>query len=408
MATRSEVDRRRTELISFLRSLGQNRGLSTRTLVPSVRELADRFGLSIKVVRQTVQSLVDDGILYTISRVGTFVGQRVPSDAGYYLFLLSSLPAGHDPDNPYHKEFPAESEQGYRAQIGFEERIARYGGASFTMINEEVTLRQSMHQMPALAGVFDFGGDSELLFNKQKDPDLPIVVVADTPHTIQDADEVSFNNVDGGFQAAKYLLGLGHKNIAYLAMHTESPKNTNYIWSAERESGWRQAMSEAGQSTAGLAFHHNHSSPQNTQDQCEAAKLGALPLTARHDITAVVTANDNAALGLFTALKEAEIPAYRWPVVVSFDNLIHASKYLLTSFNLPWEEIGRAAADLLWERKNGQLSGPPQHRLIPMRLIRRLTSQAGWSVSSLSHAQNSLDSEVTAGLAAANEQAVFP
>jgi len=67
----------------FCDVFGQNQGLPARAIVPSVRELADRYSLSIKVVRQTLQDLIDEGVLYTISRVGTFVGNRPNSDAGY-------------------------------------------------------------------------------------------------------------------------------------------------------------------------------------------------------------------------------------------------------------------------------------------------------------------------------------
>ncbi len=365
MATRSQVEQRRTEMANDLRQQSRTHGLSARTVVASVRELAERYNLSIKVVRQTLEQLIEDGVVYTIPRVGTFVGQRPASEEGYYLLLLSYLPKEHD--------------QASRTQMGFEERIAQLGGTSLAMVSTHAHLHWETQQMPPIAGIFDYGCFADSLTSKAQTNTIPLVRFDAWMPDAGRADIVAFDNVEGGRQATQYLLGLRHRRIAFLALHSIDVQHGGYRWSVEREEGWRQALREAGQFTEGLAYHIERDAGMTTEQQCEAASSGAIALTVRPDVTAVVTANDNAAMGLFNALTKAGVPTSRWPAVVSFDNLLHAGSYLLTSFNLPWEEIGRTAANLLWERQHGQLTGPPQERRVAMRMIRRMTSQPGWS-----------------------------
>jgi DNA-binding LacI/PurR family transcriptional regulator len=101
----------------------------------------------------------------------------------------------------------------------------------------------------------------------------------------------------------------------------------------------------------------------------------------RTGATAVVAANDRVALGLLRALRESSLPEYQWPSIVGFDDDPELAAHLVTSLRLPWDELGRAAADLLWERSRGQLEGAATHRRVPMRLIPRLTCRKDWSAT---------------------------
>jgi DNA-binding LacI/PurR family transcriptional regulator len=75
------------------------------------------------------------------------------------------------------------------------------------------------------------------------------------------------------------------------------------------------------------------------------------------------------------------VPREKWPAIVGFDNLTSAQGQVLTSLRLPQEELGRTAADLLWERRHGLLTGPPVHRRAHMSLLPRLSCRTGWSSS---------------------------
>jgi DNA-binding LacI/PurR family transcriptional regulator len=104
-------------------------------------------------------------------------------------------------------------------------------------------------------------------------------------------------------------------------------------------------------------------------------------LVARPDVTAVVAANDEAAITYIATLHESGVPVERWPAVVGYDNLPNPKGQILSSMHRPLDRIGAAAADILWERWTGKIKGPaPVRRRIPMVLLPRMTSESGWAL----------------------------
>jgi LacI family transcriptional regulator len=174
---------------------------------------------------------------------------------------------------------------------------------------------------------------------------------------------------------------MGHRSIAFLGLHPKSSGVGELIWSVERELGWRNALDEAGIETTGLVFHPATTPGAAHEEHRLAAHDMAPAILNRRDITAVVAANDQAAVGLLEAARARHIPAERWPSVVGFDNLPNANGHIVTSLRLPGEQIGQSAADLLWERRHNILGGAAQHRRVAMQLIARLTSRLDWSLT---------------------------
>lgn len=391
MATKSETQRRRLALKQFIQETIAGKERLPGQLLPSVRELAERHQLSLSVVNQILRELADEGVVHMVPRVGTFVGQRHQPVSEYYLLLQHYLP-----------DTPNEWEKNACLQLGFEERISQLGGASLVLQPEQALEMRENGKLPPLAGVFDNAYNPERAQNWHADGSLPHVGFASWMEESAQSDVVSFDDVDGGLQATQYLIRLGHRHIAFLAFPPAGQGRTEYLWSRERKAGWQQAMQEAGLSTEGLSFHINQPLPFRGALEREVDPILAAcrPLICRPDITAVVAANDPMALNLFAALRAAEIEPQRWPAVIGFDNISAASQYLLTSFSLPWDELGRTAADLLWQRRHGRLEGPPVHRSIPMRLIRRMTSQAGWSLMESARAVTELPTEAVVALPA--------
>lgn len=364
MATRSEVEQRRNTLKQWLRREFENRAVPAGTILPPVKVLAANHGLSVNIAHQTLRQLVAEGILHTIPGVGTFLGARQAVTSEFYLFLRNA-PTG-----------PAEQE----IQAGFEEQIARQGGASLALTLAQAQELEGGKRLPTLAGVY--GVTENLADGGRWAGAQHIPHVSFAGHEVDDApDLVSYNDLQGGSQAAEHLLQAGHRRIAFLGLHTPSAVPGPLRWSELRETGWRQAMAGAGAATEGLAFHPPgstsdtewmHRTPQIAR---EAARL----LVHREEVTAVVAVNDNAALGLLAALQRTGLPREAWPAIVGFDNQEMPGGYWLTSLHLPADDVGRTAADLLWQRRHGVLTGPPVHRQIALRLLPRLSSQRGWA-----------------------------
>ncbi len=367
MATKSEVQKRRIALKQFLCQALTNGELMPGQILPSVRELAERFQLSLSVVNIAIKELAQDGLLYSVPRVGTFAGQSQAHSSEFYLLLL-----------PHH---PGDELKQARLRLGFEERITQLGATSLVMPADQALENRERGQLPDLAGVFNYAYNPESGLNWHADSSLPYVGFASWTEANDRFDLVSFDDIDGGRQATQYLISLGHRRIAYLAYHAREDHGV-HLWSKEREEGWQLALNGAGLSSVGLAYNTDAvlGLRASIADQVAAAQAMVRPLIHRPDITAVVAANDYIALGLILALRTANIPLESWPAIVAFDNTSVASDNHLTSFDLPWQDLGRAAADQLWQRKHAGVELPPEHRRVSMRLIRRMTSQIGWSV----------------------------
>ncbi len=141
-------------------------------------------------------------------------------------------------------------------------------------------------------------------------------------------------------------------------------------------------MSQAGLKTHGLAFHPAQTPAVAPREVQAKAHEAARALLESGEVTAVVVVNSIATQALLQALREAGRSPSTWPAIVSFDSEIMSREYsamnVVSALRLPWEQIGREAATVLWERSQGRLSGPAQQRLVPMNLIPRLSCRQEW------------------------------
>ena len=366
---------RRAQLAHDLRAGCRAGEWAPGAMVPSVMALVKRYEVSAPVVHEEIRKLVDEGILYAVPRVGTFVSQlRAPSEP--FLFLWHDDSAGQTHEN--------------RARRGFEEEIAARGGAVLSLFADEAQQDFASGQWPAIAGFFEFNRSP--LTGLLVERGVPAVRFGRVSQAEPNSDTVHFDDVDGGRKATEHLLRLGHQRVAFVGLHGEGETGV-FRWSRAREQGWRAAMQSAGHETAGLSFHPALSSPLPVLDQSKIASEAAALLATRSNITAVVAANSYAARGTLNALSQAGVPARKWPALVCFDEIEELDEHIISALALPWEEVGRQAAGLLWQRAAQQLHGAGQQRLVPMKLIPRLSCRPDWAQNTRvmqKHAANSL------------------
>lgn len=369
MASRRETELRKQRLKQFLREECLKGHGQTNRLLPPVRQLAEDFGLSMMLVWHLIKELEGEGLLYTVPRVGTFIGRSARVCTDYYLMLVRTLGGSTN----WHL---------WQTRQGFEERVAALGGASLVMPLEMFVRCVRERTLPPLAGIFYFDEENHLWPQEAKVLDVPKVQFRSSNTFLRVCDQVSFNDREGGRLATQHLLSQGHRRIAFLGLH-KNEHDLVFDWSYQREEGWREVLLEVGLSPQGLAFHPPADASYTVTYSMKAlAKEAARPLLGLEDVTGVVCANDDAALGFLCALQEAGIPHERWPALVGFDDEPEvAACHNISSFRLPWSEIGRTAANMMWERKHHLLHGKFQHRYVPMLLILRLTSPACWSQS---------------------------
>jgi len=371
MATRREIFQKRLQLKQSLREQHENGALKAGEPVPPVRQLSQEFGLSNTVVASVLGELVEEHLFHTVPRAGTFVGP--PRRQGFSTFLMVLGEPG---------SVKVEAQQ--RAiKTGFEERVARLGGAVLCLDEETAFARSARGELPLISGVLDITGRAEhgaFWTNNENGHKANRVRYGNDEEDTRfqhelGYDTITFDDVRGGGDATRHLLSSGHRQIGFFGLHDPKRPESWSSWSAHREEGWQTAMGNAGIATKNLAFHL---SPDADSLEAVAREVGrhlerGLPLSA------LVTANDEVARVLLDTLAAMRTPRRLWPSIVGFDDDGSGRDQLVSSLQLPWGELGRLAADLLWERHQGRLSSEPLRHLLAMRLVPRLTCRRDWS-----------------------------
>jgi LacI family transcriptional regulator len=265
-----------------------------------------------------------------------------------------------------------------QVQTGFEDRIAQLGGHTLVLTPAEARAHRENDDLPPLSGVFEFEQmRAARIFDL---PGVPSVCFGDGAGHADSSDHINFDDVGGGAMATRFLWQNGHRRIAFLGLHGTGEAGM-CPWSLRRETGWRQAMEQAGEITKGLAFHPARPSGLAQDEQIATGRAMAQTIIGRKDISAAIVANSLTLKGVLEAFQASSWPARDWPALLCFDAPGTGNTFV-THLRLPWEDIGREAAQVLWERHTGRLMGEPVRRLTPMRLVPRLSCRPDWAVAS--------------------------
>jgi LacI family transcriptional regulator len=184
---------------------------------------------------------------------------------------------------------------------------------------------------------------------------IPAVFV-DRPAGEIDADAILIDNMGGARAATEHLLAHGHRRIAMVgdALSTYT--------TAERVAGFRQAMQAAGVPVEDRLLRVGPHDVETTR--AVVASLLALP----DPPTAILAANNRNTIGAVRALAWDGRP----PALVGFDDFELADMLTMPVTVVAYDpaELGRLAADLLFERLAGD-AGPPRSIVVPTTLIAR-------------------------------------
>lgn len=187
-------------------------------------------------------------------------------------------------------------------------------------------------------------------------PDLfisrPLVAIDRSPES-EFADSIISDNQVGAMRAVRHLLSQGHRRIAFLG-------DNEQIQTAQlRKAGYLAALAEAKISP------HPHLMKLGLVGE-DAARLAVHELlTAPQPPTAIFAAQNQLTAGTLYALQELGLEEKM--AVVSFDDLPNADlfKVGLTAITQNPVEIGRVAAERLFGRLSGEISGPPEKIIVP-------------------------------------------
>ncbi len=171
---------------------------------------------------------------------------------------------------------------------------------------------------------------------------------------------------DGGRLAAEHLAQLGHRHIG----HIRGPHS--FKSSGERLDGFREGLAAHG---VELSDHNIVTGAYNYVSGVEAGRA----LLSRPDRpTAIFTGNDEMAIGVYVAAREAGLQIPEDLSVIGFDDTPISERIWppLTTIRSPIREIGKIAARLLVERQDPEFSQLEDHLSYELDLMVRQSTSA--------------------------------
>jgi DNA-binding LacI/PurR family transcriptional regulator len=194
------------------------------------------------------------------------------------------------------------------------------------------------------------------------DHGLPTVLI-EYPHPKLNCVEI--DDVEGGYMATTYLLGKGHRRIAFLG-DTDLPEySINPV--SLRLRGFRRALKEA---RIKLPETFVRLAPYSQEQTRKVAKE---LLNMPEPPTAIFAATDFQALGVLKAALQLGFKVPDQLAVIGFDDLDIAEYVELTTISQHLDESGRMAVEILLAQIKAP-SRPPKHVILPITLIERQTA----------------------------------
>ncbi|WP_228524512.1 LacI family DNA-binding transcriptional regulator [Actinomyces haliotis] len=171
----------------------------------------------------------------------------------------------------------------------------------------------------------------------------------------------SADQVHGVHEAVDHLLDLGHRTVHHVTGPADAPS------AVLRRSAWRARLEQRGRAVpepviGGWAAQDGYRAGQD--------------LAARPDVTAVLCANDEVAVGLIRAMHEHSRDVPREVSVVGFDDL-PLGEFLapaLTTVRIDFHRAGTTMVDLIAEQIEGGVADGMRRLTIPTELIVRAST----------------------------------
>ncbi len=333
--------------------------------IPTEAELSEEFHCSRSTIGKAVAKLEHGRLVSRRTRAGTHVISNVSTQVSSP-FLLNACAF----------IYPSEHHEGvWRTMRGFQNAASNLDQRAL-LLSTRADIQQEVDIVSRL-GEFDVRG--AVIFPMVIDPlnhpyysrmvtqsKFPIVFVeVNLPETRRPA--VIVDGFDAGYVATRHLLGLGLRKVGFLA---------NYAWTTvarDKYQGYRRAMTEAGiQECSQHAMLEPEMHPNYDDPFQEPTEIAKHYLSEHPDVEGVVCTSDFLAVGVLRAAKERGIRVPEELKVVGMDDFAFAAEHGLTTYQIPYEEIGDRSFRVL----NAILSGntAPDEIHITGTLVRRKTA----------------------------------
>ena len=344
--------------------------------LPTERVLAEDLNVDRRVVRTAINALVQDGLVERqphcrpiVRPAPDIIGDPSPivspSQASDFV-ALSMWPGGGVLENT------GTSQQ--RIFWGMNHALANSGyhavflGLHHIGEEEEMAAAEAQHLRYVierrLGGVvyYPYAYRSNQALIQEISRKIPFVMI-DRRVAQVETDFVGIDNRQAAFDAAMHLIAQGHRRIAYVTkceqVHPVQERIQGYI-AAARHSGVAEVV---------LTI------PSRDREEAWTVVDTIFRLPAHERPTAAAVFNDYATVDLMRRLQDLGLSVPDDVALVGFDNIIPTlpNGVGLTTIAQPYEEIGKAAVDLLLRRMKDP-SAPLQSLELPASLIVRESS----------------------------------
>src|SRR5580658_7491456 len=226
---------------------------------------------------------------------------------------------------------------------------------------KELHLPRVLQRHDVIRAVILAGTNSENLIKLLDHKGIAFVVLGNNvvgdQQDLKNNDVVFADDIQGGKDATRYLISLGHRHIWFVG-------NTGLPWFARCFAGYKRAMEEAG-----LAPRH---STVDSENEAEIGYLGTKSLLARGEpVTAIFAGNDQTAHFVCKGLRDSGLNIPDDISVVGCDDTIGAWLYpgLTTIREFP-EQLGKQMVETILHRIAEPDQGP-RRVVVPTEFIRR-------------------------------------
>src|SRR4051794_40653810 len=195
---------------------------------------------------------------------------------------------------------------------------------------------------------------------------VPVVFIDVHSDAIAGLPRVLGDDIAGGTLAARHLVELGHRDIAFVGDATQDP--FGFTSSRDREHGVTVELRRAGIDVRpGWIGHGAHG-------RYEARDLARRMLATGPRPTAIVAASDTQAFGVVAAARELGLHVPDDLSVIGYDDIEAADYVGLTTVRQQLFESGRQGAELLLSEIGRRSDPAPVVQLAPQLVVRATTA----------------------------------
>lgn len=325
--------------------------------IPSEYELAATFSVSRHTVRKALAILVSEGYINAEHGKGTFCSERMRySGKSKNIAVVTTYLSDYIFPSLIQGINNVLTEKGYSIIL----KNTNNSRAREAKCLEDILTKD-------IDGLIIEPSKSEIycrhtyLYEKMDTYGIPYVFIQGIYPQMAEKPYILMNDCKGGYDLTKYLLELGHREIAGIF-------KVDDIQGRERHKGYVKAIQEAG-----LPYNPDKVLWFHTEDRTiHPIRWISDMIDQRAVIDAVVCYNDQIAAEVIRTIKEKGLRVPEDISVTGYDNsfIAREGRTKLTTIAHPHEELGRQAAVLLLELIEGKKGGTRQYVIEPQMIKR--------------------------------------